>query len=368
VRTLVLSDLHLGSRTDADVLRRDGALGALTAHLREEPPDRLVLLGDLIELRHGPVIDALEAARPVVQAIGGALRPGTEVVLVPGNHDHELIGPWLERRALEREPPLTLEERAEPDEASDAVAILAAALEPAKLSVAYPGVWLRDDVYATHGHYLDRHLTVPTFERLAAGVMARVVGRLPHPRATPADYEAAMAPLYAWLHLVARHTQTSFGAERQRGTQGAWRMLTAKGPRPLKHRAIAAAWPVAVRGINRIGLGPVHHDLSAPALRRAGLAAMGEVTRRLGIEADHVIFGHTHRAGPLPQDDPGEWRAGPSGPHLVNCGSWVHEEVFLGGAGPSAPYWPGRVVEIDGDAPPRLRELLPDWQPPRPER
>lgn len=364
MRTLVISDLHLGSRTDADVLRRDGALEELAQRLLEEAPDRLVLLGDLVELRHGPVIDALEAARPVIGAIGEALRPQTEVVLVPGNHDHELIGPWLERRALRREPPLTLEERADPQEASEAAARLALFLEPAVLSVAYPGVWLRDDVYATHGHFLDRHLTVPTFERLAAGVMTRVVGKLPEGRATPSDYEAALAPLYAWLHLVARHTQTSFGAERQRGTQGAWRMLTAKGPRPLKHRAIAAAWPVAVRGLNRLGLGPVHHDLSAPALRRAGLAAMGEVTRRLGIEAEHVIFGHTHRAGPLPQDDPGEWRAGPRGPRLINSGSWVHEEVFLDGQSAGSPYWPGRAVEVVDDAPPRLIELLPGWAPP----
>jgi peptidoglycan/xylan/chitin deacetylase (PgdA/CDA1 family) len=26
------------------------------------------------------------------------------------------------------------------------------------------------------------------------------------------------------------------------------------------------------------------------------------------VDAPHVIFGHTHRAGPLPADAPGEWR------------------------------------------------------------
>ena len=28
------------------------------------------------------------------------------------------------------------------------------------VQLAYPGVWLRDDVYATHGHYLDCHSEV----------------------------------------------------------------------------------------------------------------------------------------------------------------------------------------------------------------
>ena len=37
------------------------------------------------------------------------------------------------------------------------------AIQSAEL--AYPGVWLRPDVYATHGHYVDLHITVPSFER-----------------------------------------------------------------------------------------------------------------------------------------------------------------------------------------------------------
>ena len=49
--------------------------------------------------------------------------------------------------------------------------------------VAYPGVWLREDVYALHGHYSDLHATVPTFERIAAGAMARFVVARPGERA-----------------------------------------------------------------------------------------------------------------------------------------------------------------------------------------
>ena len=62
------------------------------------------------------------------------------------------------------------------------------------MRVAYPGIWLRDDVYAIHGHYSDLHTTVPTFERLAAGAMARWVVHLPEDDATADAYEAALAP------------------------------------------------------------------------------------------------------------------------------------------------------------------------------
>jgi len=57
VRTLVISDLHLGSRNGVDVLRRPAAQRALVEAL--EGVDRLVILGDLLELRHGPMRDAL---------------------------------------------------------------------------------------------------------------------------------------------------------------------------------------------------------------------------------------------------------------------------------------------------------------------
>src|SRR4051812_3539457 len=94
VRTVVVSDLHLGARTGADLLRRPAVRAALLAHL--EGADRLVLLGDTVELRHGPVREALAAARPVLREIGQAL--GGELVLVPGNHDHRLLSEWLEGR------------------------------------------------------------------------------------------------------------------------------------------------------------------------------------------------------------------------------------------------------------------------------
>jgi len=43
-----------------------------------------VLLGDVLELRHGPVREALAAARPFFEALGGPLA-GKELVIVAGS-------------------------------------------------------------------------------------------------------------------------------------------------------------------------------------------------------------------------------------------------------------------------------------------
>ena len=358
MRTLVVSDLHLGSRTDADVLRTEDAQTALAEEIARVAPTRLVLLGDTLELRHGPVADAVAAATPALHAIADALPRGAEVVLVPGNHDHELLAVWHEHRALRHEERLGLSDCTGPG-ASEAVGRIAEILRPARLTVRYPGLWLRRDVYAMHGHYLDRHITIPTFERLAAGGMSRITGRPVGDASDPEDYEAVLAPLYAWLHVVARHTRSQFGVERQRGSQNAWRILTAKGPRPVKHRVMAAAFPVAVAALNRTGLGPIHREISPAELRRAGLLAMHEVADRLSIDAQWVLFGHTHRPGPLPHDDMQEWG------RLVNTGSWVHEDTFLGAEPTRSPYFPGTVVEVGPEpgTPPQVRNVLRERRP-----
>ena len=95
------------------------------------------------------------------------------VVMVPGNHDHHLLDDWLERRRLDGATPLGLEQRIPID--AGPLAELTAGMGKSEVELAYPGVWLRPSVYATHGHYLDRHLTVPSFERLAVAAVERVL-------------------------------------------------------------------------------------------------------------------------------------------------------------------------------------------------
>jgi hypothetical protein len=328
---------------------------------------RLVLLGDVIELRHGPVREALALAEPVLRALGAALGDGGEVVIVPGNHDHHLIEPWIERAGRKAAPGPLGTESAVDWRAGETLASVARWLSPARVSAAYPGVWLREDVYATHGHYIDRHTTVPMFERLGAGAMALVVREPPAGPARAEDYEAALAPIYAWIHSLAQTGSSDQHSPipRSRGVSArAWRVLSSSARAPggtraagLRRRAVVAAFPAAVWLLNRLRVGPLRADISGHELRRASLRAFGEVIGRLGVDSRYVIFGHTHRAGPLPGDDLSEWTA-PGGAAILNTGSWVHEPMFLGPAPGSSPYRAGFAVRLTDDGAPELLNVL----------
>ena len=356
--TAIVSDLHLGTVSGADVASRPRALERLLAVAEEA--DRLVVLGDLIELRERPATAVLDDVAPVLAAIG-EVTAGKPVVLVPGNHDHQLVSPALERARLAGVGPLAVagDHPPRPGDLADRVAGL---MPRSDLTVAYPGVWLRDDVYATHGHYLDAHLTVPRVECLIAAGVERFGTRLGAggPRSS-ADYEAILGPIYALAHSLAQNARAHPALRRNSLSRNVWQLATngAGGGRVARLRAALvgrAAIPAAVAAINAAGLGPFRPEISGAALRDAGLAAMADVVDRLGIDADHVIFGHTHRAGPLPGDSDG-WRL-PSGAQLTNTGSWMHEDSFLDGSGAANPYWPGRVAWLDDSGPPRLEDVL----------
>ncbi|MEA2155437.1 MAG: hypothetical protein QOE11_1577 [Solirubrobacteraceae bacterium] len=341
------------------MLRRPAALAKLLERL--DGVDRLVLLGDTLELRHGPARDALAVAEPVMRAIGDVLGDAGEVVLVPGNHDHAIGAGWLDWRARrERPEPLGLETRIAAERASWIAKRLAGWLGPATVELAYPGLWLRDDVYATHGHYLDAHVVMPTLERLSVGALARLVGTVPEV-ACAEDYEAVLAPIYALIHASAQRADGRRTAIGKRSAVGVWRSLAPRGrARSLRGYALAVPFGLAIAAANRAGIGPVQAQIGLVDLRRSGLAAIGEVARRLRLEPEHLVFGHTHRKGMLEGDDPAEWRT-PSAIQLHNCGSWVHETVFTGrGQQGRNPYWPGSAIALDDDGPPRLERLLAD--------
>jgi len=360
VRTLVVSDLHLGAASGKDLLRRPELRAPLIERLRGV--DRFVILGDGLELREAAHRDAAAHAERFLREAGAALGPEAEVLVTGGNHDHGLIAGWIDAR-LQSEASgfLGLSEPVDPEQAGPLAMRIGELVAPARLRLAYPGAWLRDDVYAIHGHYLDLHSTTPTFERLAAGAMARWVVHLPERDARPDDYEAALAPLYAFLHQLTQrsdHAAVSAGAG---ASARAWVALAGEGRRshPVRAAALGAGYLGAVALINKLGLGPVDRDLSGSALRRGGLRGMREVLRRLGVDAPYVLFGHTHRSGPWPQDDVAEWTT-PAGSQLLNTGSWVYQPHFLSAEPNASPYWPGSAVELDGDGPPRLVRLLGD--------
>lgn len=355
MKTAIISDLHLGVTSGGDVLRDPEIRAVLAAELRGA--ERLVLLGDAIELRERPVGAALEQARPVLEGIAAAVGE-IEVILVPGNHDARLAEPLLDRLSIEAAP-LPLDATADPSPGPTAE--IAAALAPARLRIAYPGIWLRDDVYATHGHYLDVHLRLPRVECIAAAVIRRMTRDLPDP-ATPRDYERILRPIYG-LAFGAAQSLPRRPRERDLGpSEAAWELLAGDRPertrgRRLKARAARAAFPALVAGINRALRAEFDADISGEAIFRSGVEGATEAARRLGVDGGHVITGHTHRAGPRPEEGP--WRL-PGGGELHNTGNWVFSTPLHRPGTPPNSYWPGTVTWVEDSGPPRRVELLQD--------
>lgn len=285
----MISDLHLGARTGTDLLGRPEVRSRLIDRL--EDADEVVLLGDSIELRDRPLAEALSVATPFFEELGEALA-GRRVTLVPGNHDHQLASAWLRRR---HGKPLGLDERSLP-EPGDPLGLLARRMGNARLELAYPGVWLRPDVYATHGHYLDCHNGVRTFECLGRAVSERLVRRDGY--SAPDDYEAVLAPLYRLFYRVAQRSWTWHGVR-----LGKTLIRRVEGPERRGSRL------------------------------EPGMRAMARVVETLGVGADHVLFGHLHH--------PGEWSTR-DGVRLVNTGTW---------RGPNAV---AACVLVRNEAPPEL--------------
>jgi predicted phosphodiesterase len=292
VVTAVISDLHLGTRTKADLLARQHVREALMRELGSV--DQVVLLGDSIELRDRPLGEALAVAAPFFEDLGEAMA-GRQVILVAGNHDHQLVGSWLDRA---RGAALGLEQLGAPGP-DDPLDFLARRMSRTQLQLAYPGLWLRPDVYATHGHYLDCHNSVRTFECLASRLVRRVGRTAQQGFRTPDDYEAVLAPLYGAIYRIVQSPRTSRAAQLGKRVVRSWE--SRKGYRGPDGRASR--------------LDP-------------GLDAMAQVVQCLGIEADHVLFGHLHC--------PGVWRTA-GGTTLLNTGSWVDGSgacAFVGDRGP----------------------------------
>ena len=356
MRTLVISDLHLGAARGTDLVRRPELREPLLEVVRGI--DRLVILGDAVELRDLPKRDVAALVAPVFGDLGAALGPDGELLMVGGNHDHGLVAGWIDARLeTERSGFLRLEQRIEPRDAGPFAAALAEHAAPARTSFAYPGVWLRDDVLAIHGHYSDLHATVPTFERLATGAMARWVVRLPEEGATPDDYEAALAPLYAWMNALTQRSDRAVLSAGAGASARAWVTLAGHERRSLRSAALRVGYAGVVAGLNAAGLGPLERDLSGASLRRGYLHGIREVVHRLGITAPYLLWGHSHRAGPFEVDDPAEWLA-PGGTEILNTGSWVYQRHFLSERPNGTPYWPGTAVLVEDDGSPRLIRLL----------
>jgi len=325
--TLLISDLHIGSRVHGSVLEQPAPLERLLEAIRAH--DRLVLLGDAVELKEARPSRALEVAEPILRAIGDALGSGREVVLVPGNHDHGLVRGW----ALAQGEALAVDSRVPVD--SDAtLQRIAGWLAPARVEVRYPGAWLSDHIWATHGHYLDRHLLPVSSYGVIRGRRLLPAGTVP-PSYHERFVRPQLSPAVRWLPGPLAAAFEDLGELLRVSTM-----------------------PRVQRRILDRRLAPLISRLLGIQMRRHSLRAIARVVRELGVDAEVVIFGHVHRLGPLAGDDPGQWQGPGGAPRLLNTGSWRYEPVLIHNARPPHPYWPGGAVVVEDGAEPRAVGLL----------
>lgn len=329
MRTLVISDLHLGDRLKHDVLTRPEPQRRLLAAL--DGVERLVLLGDTVELMEGRPERAMDIAEPILRAVGERLPDGAEVVIVAGNHDKPLVRDWVRTRrsqlSVDASIPLT---------ASRALTRLASWFPAAQVHAHYPGVWLAEGVWASHGHYLDRHLMPVSAYGLTRGLLRR-----PDASPGPAAYERSRRP----------------------STTRATRWLPRPAAEALNELAElirASTMPIAQRRLLRRRLAPLTSRMLGLQMRHAAIPAFVHVVQRLGVEAEWAIFGHVHRLGPLDDEDAEQWAAAGGRPRILNTGSWRYEPLLIHDATPPHPYWPGGAVVLEDGGPPRAVGLLDD--------
>jgi UDP-2,3-diacylglucosamine pyrophosphatase LpxH len=327
-RTLIISDLHIGGRFFHTVLTRPAPVEALLAAL--DDIDRLVILGDAVELMERRPRQAMEIAQPVITAIGRRLGRDREVIVVPGNHDQPFVRSWVwrVRDRLDIASPV-------PRNCTPALSAFTSWLEPARVRVSYPGVWLSPGVWATHGHYLDVHLVPVSSYGFARGALRRP----PRDRATPFEYEQR------------RRRRSQPPRKRKPAT---W-LVEETGD--LLHRGMSA---VIKHQLMRPQYAALNQRVLRAQVNRAGLPALARVVHRLGVDADWVVYGHCHRLGPLPGDDLSWWQGPDGSPRILNTGSWLYERLVVQGLRSPNPYWPGGAVLLEPGQAPRALGLLDD--------
>lgn len=311
MRTLVISDLHLGQGGGISVLTQPRPLMALLDALDQH--ERLVLLGDIIETKETHPEVAFPIAEPVLRAIAQRLGPNKQLILVPGNHDHGLVREWTEAQGSQ-----LARENALPADASPLLAQLLGWLTATRVEVHYPGIWLSDEVWATHGHQLV-HFLRPV---ASWGLHSRARARSATMTAAPATLE------YVAAHPPPPHMRDGMPPER-------W--LDRHLP----------AW-----------LAPLTSRMLGRQMQRHALPAFAAATRALGVDARFVLFGHLHRRGPRDGDTQRRWSSTDGSQRLLNTGSWRYEPVVAHGLGPSSQYWPGGAITIGEDGIPRSTGLL----------
>ena len=327
MRTLVVSDLpwvHQGEPTCC------GAPSCVRPWSRPcSDVDRLVILGDGLELRDGRAPRRADRRRPVLRGGRPRLGPDGECSMLGGNHDHGLVAGWIDAPCCTtgRLPRARAAHRAR-----------ARARSPPRSPSARARAGCRWPIRAcgcARTSTPPRPLRRPP--RHGADVPALAAARW---RADGADARRYRAPgrLRGGARAAVRVDARAHAALRPRGGERRGGRVGAglggdggRGGGAARVRQ-ATLWARASRVAVAAGDGVRARPGGAgsdrpPGLRSGYLHGIREVVRRLGVGAPHVIWGHSHGAGPWPGDG-----VPPNGPPTQAAGVQQHRLVGLPGA------------------------------------
>lgn len=362
MRSLVISDTHLGAWTGDDLLAYPWARETLRPQL--EQADEVVLLGDFVDLLFATTEHAFERADGFVELLAQTLA-SKRLVWLAGNHDHHILVRRLEAlielRVATGQPDEEL--AAQWQERFYFEAFLRRRLPRTEIAFAYPSCRV-GEVMLSHGHYLDGEVRGSVPNRLLQGGFWRLAGGR---AATPTveEYEAALIPISELLFVEAQLPRGAAAEQRIQADLRRIAHVTELVTAPAQ--AIARLGRSLARRLHgNPGSQPPAAEYTIARVVAPGASvlpsvrAYARVCRNLGWDRDArwFVFAHTHQ--PLS----GITLDGASAPRFWNTGSWIYEPP----AGSVAEYldyldhnWPGSVIVIDSaecGGEPQLIELL----------
>ena len=294
-----------------------------------------------------------------------ALGPDGEIVLVGGNHDHGA------GRAVDRRPPAVRAARLLGARAAHARPRRRPARRPPRGArrarrasrVAYPGCGCATTSTPSTG---TTSTSTPRSRPSSAWPPARWRAGSSHLPERRRDRRRLRGRAGAVVRVDA-HARPALRNGAMTGGAGAsaraWVALAGDGRRA--HRCAPPRSAPATRRRRRRSTRPASARSSAtcPARRcaAAASAAMGEVLRRLGVDAPSTSSSATrHRSGPWPGDDAAEWRRAGRRRAAQHRQLGATSRTSSPPSRAASPYWPGHGGPRGRERPARLMRLLGD--------
>ena len=378
--TAILSDLHLGAAHGDDLLRYPFFCDLLREQL--DGIDHVVLLGDILDLRFQQLEEALITATPFLAMLGDVLREAEHprVTYIPGNHDHHYAVRLIEteqERAIEAGGSYTFQQVIAPPDFFLSRQLAHIIGYPIAIRFAYFFDMLDSSegpILLTHGHYLDLHLGAAPARLLSLVQAAITAAGQQVEELSPDLYEAILRPQYEVLHWIG---QSPGGGqiqsriyERLRGGAPPSTRLSQLRRAALRRAAsvgsrvgVALAETLANRLIKGgISLTSLAREAQAEETIHAFNLSLAVLEPYLPTGMRYVVFGHTHRPGPLEDDLLDRWTVQVHGQDTIvmNAGSWLYDSGKARRIDYRPQRWPGTFVLIPDQGPPRLVEALAD--------